>query len=107
MEVFEGQFRPAMARRIKRNQAPVDPGGTNRLLSAKANGELHSYLPCPKFINSAVTASSTRKRAVECSKKYYAEDAGAWLRAHMLALDTPYLTGYLLRQVTEVVSLAG
>lgn len=103
--VIEGQVRHTITRRMKRIGARWSPDGTDRmarLLAAKANDELDSCLdslPAQSNILAEAAGEAPIKRSRACG----VEDIQRWLRAHVPALDTPYLTGHLLRQILKEV----
>lgn len=106
---IEGQVRHTIARRMKRNGARWSPGGTDRmarLLSAHANKELDRYLPKSRPMDRATLKLAVGQEPISGSKHYTAEDTGAWLRAHLPALDTSYPVAYLLRRVMEALPMA-
>jgi hypothetical protein len=104
--VIEGQVRHTIARRMKRIGARWSPGGTDRmarLLAAKANDELDHYLATTKPM-SFTLAKAVGETPIDCSKGCGIEDTQGWLQAHVPAMDTPYLTGYLVRKVIKEVT---
>ncbi len=103
--VIEGQVRHIIARRMKRIGARWSPEGTDRmarLLAAKANNELSDALSVSKPINITL-AKAVGDTPINIHRSCSVEDTGAWLQAHVPAIDTPYLTGYMLRKIVKMV----
>jgi hypothetical protein len=91
---------------MKRIGARWSPDGTDRmarLLAAKANNELNSHLAISKPLNNTL-AKTVGETPINRSRVSSVEDTQAWLQAHVPALETPYLTGYLIRQITKAVA---
>ncbi len=104
--VIEGQVRHILSRRMKRIGARWSPGGTDRmsrLLAAKANEELYSYLAAPKAEDTMPLAKAVGETPMDC-KPCGLEDLQGWLRVHVPALDTPYLTGNKIRHIINAVT---
>ena len=102
---IEGQVRHTIARRMKRIGARWSPEGTDRmarLLAAKANNELSDALSVSKPINITL-AKAVGDTPINIHRSCSVEDTGAWLQAHVPAIDTPYLTGYMLRKIVKIV----
>jgi len=102
---IEGQVRHTIARRMKRIGARWSPEGTDRmarLLAAKANNELSDALSVSKPINITL-AKAVGDTPINIHRSCSVEDTGAWLQAHVPAIDTPYLTGYMLRKIIKIV----
>ncbi len=103
--VIEGQVRHIIARRMKRIGARWSPEGTDRmarLLAAKANNELSDALSVSKPINITL-AKAVGDTPINISRSSSVEDTQAWLQAHVPAIDTPYLTGHMLRKIVKIV----
>ncbi len=105
--VIEGQVRHTLARRMKRIGARWSPEGTDRmarLLAAKANEQLYGYLAVPRSVAIMPLATAVGETPIDRRRACNVEDTQSWLQAHVPALDTPYLTGYMIKQIIKEVS---
>jgi hypothetical protein len=88
--VIEGQVRHIIARRMKRIGARWSPEGTDRmarLLAAKSNEELNSYLTAPRSMKVISLAKAAGESYMD-RRVYSVEDTQAWLQAHVPALSS-------------------